>query len=128
MLNTRTSPSQNAEPLVVRPAAAGQLLGCGRTRIYELLDAGELHSFNDGRSRKIPVASIRAYIERKLSPSGKQTAEGTKPVTLPGAAVTLSVDGSSASAAETVRVRGRRAGRLAVRHVANRQHAVRRGA
>jgi hypothetical protein len=55
------------EPLVVKPREAWQMLGCGNTRGYELLAAGELESFLDGRSRKITVASIRAYVARKLA-------------------------------------------------------------
>ena len=46
------------------------MLNCGNTRLYELLSAGELDSFLDGRSRKITVESIRRYVARHL--------EGTK--------------------------------------------------
>jgi hypothetical protein len=55
------------EPLLVRPRVAWRILGCGNTRGYELLAAGELESFLDGRARKITVASIRAYIDRQLA-------------------------------------------------------------
>ena len=50
---------RDAEPLLVKPADASRLLGCGRTRIYELVNAGEIDSFSDGRSRKITVELIR---------------------------------------------------------------------
>jgi hypothetical protein len=53
-------------PLVVKPKIAWKMLNCSNTRGYELLAAGELESFLDGRSRKITVESIRRYIERKL--------------------------------------------------------------
>jgi hypothetical protein len=43
------------------------MLGCGNTRGYELLAAGELASFRDGKSRKIVVSSIRDYIARQLA-------------------------------------------------------------
>ena len=56
----------NPEPLVVKPKTAWQLLACSKTRGYELLAAGVLDSFLDGRSRKITVASIRRYIEQRL--------------------------------------------------------------
>ena len=55
------------EPLLVKPKVAWNLLGCGNTRGYELLAAGELESFLDGSSRKITMASIRRYIERRLA-------------------------------------------------------------
>jgi hypothetical protein len=53
-------------PLVVKPKAAWKLLACSNTRGYELIAAGELDSFLDGRSRKITVASIHRYIQRRL--------------------------------------------------------------
>jgi hypothetical protein len=34
--------------------------------LYELLGGGELESFTLGKSRKMTVASIRAYIDRRL--------------------------------------------------------------
>jgi hypothetical protein len=55
------------EPLVVRPRDAWRMLGCGNTRGYALLAAGELETFLDGRARKITVASIHSYIARKLA-------------------------------------------------------------
>lgn len=55
------------EPLVVAPRTAWRMLGCGSTHGYGLLNAGELQSFLSGRSRKITVASIRAYIGRQLT-------------------------------------------------------------
>jgi hypothetical protein len=64
-----TSGSRNGEvaPLVVKPKAAWKMLACSNTRGYELLAAGELDSFLDGRSRKIVVDSITRYIARRLA-------------------------------------------------------------
>jgi hypothetical protein len=59
--------------LVVKPKAAWKMLSCSNTRGYELLAAGELESFLDGRSRKITVESIRRYIARRLSPKDGQS-------------------------------------------------------
>ena len=59
--------AKSPEALVVKPGQACILLNCGRTRLYELLAAGELDSFRDGRARKITVASIHGYIERRLA-------------------------------------------------------------
>jgi hypothetical protein len=69
----------NPEPLVVKPKAAWQLLACSKTRGYELLAAGALDSFLDGRSRKITVASIRRYIEQRLTPTKITTAQSRSP-------------------------------------------------
>jgi hypothetical protein len=42
-------------------------MGCwGKTKLFELIAAGELESFLDGPVRRITVASIRARIQRKL--------------------------------------------------------------
>jgi hypothetical protein len=61
-------------PLVVSPSSAMIMLDCGRTRLYEMLAAGELESFLDGSQRKITVASIRARIQRKLDAARAENA------------------------------------------------------
>jgi hypothetical protein len=58
--------SDDIKPLLVRPRCAWKMLGCGNTRGYELLAAGELDSFRDGRSRMITVESIYRYVRRRL--------------------------------------------------------------
>jgi excisionase family DNA binding protein len=52
---------------VVKPRDARQLLAVGNTYLYELIAAGELDSFRDGRARKITLDSIRRYIARRLA-------------------------------------------------------------
>jgi hypothetical protein len=70
-------------PLVVRPKGARRMLNCGQTRLYELIAAGELDSFLDGRSRKITVESIYRYVRRRLEETqcerGKDSAAGFAP-------------------------------------------------
>jgi excisionase family DNA binding protein len=61
------------EPLVLRPRDACRLLSVGNTRLYELLSAGELESYLDGRSRKITVESIHRYVLRHLGGVVEQT-------------------------------------------------------
>ena len=65
-----TTPSAHSEPLVVKPREACRLLACGRTRLYQLIAAREIDSFNDGGSRKIVTESLRKYVERQLSATG----------------------------------------------------------
>jgi hypothetical protein len=52
------------------------MLNIGLTRCYELINSGELESFKDGKSRKITVSSIKAFVDRRLeltsSPGAKQ--------------------------------------------------------
>jgi hypothetical protein len=65
----RLSASTGELPLVVSPIKAMRMLDCGRTRLYELLNANELESYLDGKSRKITVSSILERIRRKLQQS-----------------------------------------------------------
>jgi excisionase family DNA binding protein len=51
-------------PSFVGPAGAAQIAGVSRSRIYELLSAGELSSRWDGRRRLIPVADIEKWYSR----------------------------------------------------------------
>jgi excisionase family DNA binding protein len=53
-------------PLVVAPREACRMLSIGLTRLYELLHHGHLESYRDGGSRRITVASIKAYVGRQL--------------------------------------------------------------
>ena len=39
-------------------------LRCGRTKVYELLDKGELESVKLGKLRRIVTASIGRYVEK----------------------------------------------------------------
>jgi hypothetical protein len=55
------------EPLVVSQKTACLMMSVGPTRLYELLNTGELESFRDGASRKITLASIKARVDRCLA-------------------------------------------------------------
>jgi excisionase family DNA binding protein len=47
---------------------AAQLLGIGRSKLYQLLAAGRLRSLSIGDRRLIPASSIDAYIAGSRSP------------------------------------------------------------
>lgn len=53
-------------PVIVSPKEACIMLSCGLTRLSELIKAGDLVSFKDGKSRKITVQSIYDLINRRL--------------------------------------------------------------
>jgi len=53
------------EVKLVSPRQAGEILGCGQTKIAQLRRDGTLESLKIGRSRKITLASINAFIERQ---------------------------------------------------------------
>ena len=38
----------------------------GRTKVYELIDAGEIRAIRIDRARRIPASEIAAFIARKL--------------------------------------------------------------
>jgi hypothetical protein len=67
-------PNINVRPLVVGTTEARRLGGWGKTKIFELIAAGELDSYLDGRVRRITLASIEARIQRKLREAQEQTA------------------------------------------------------
>jgi hypothetical protein len=50
------------------------MLDLGNTRLYELIAARELESFKAGKSRKIVVASIKAYVARQIEASRSRAA------------------------------------------------------
>ena len=54
------------ERLCVRPRVAEELLSIGHKQLYQLINSKQLESFTEGRARKITLASIEAYIARKL--------------------------------------------------------------
>ena len=74
MRTDRETRAPGIDRLVVRPKRAWQMLDCGNTRGYALLNAGELEGFLDGRSRKITVESIHRYIARRLAAGASEAA------------------------------------------------------
>jgi excisionase family DNA binding protein len=56
-----------ATPLAVSPKEACRLLSIGNTRLYQLVNSGELESYRDGRVRRITMASIEERVARLLA-------------------------------------------------------------
>lgn len=54
-------------PLVASPNQTMKVLLVSRSTLYSLINAGELESYTEGRSRRITVKSISAYVERRLA-------------------------------------------------------------
>lgn len=52
------------EPLTVRIPVAVQLTGIGRSKLYELIAAGEVDVVKIGASTLITVASLRRLIQK----------------------------------------------------------------
>ena len=51
------------ERLLLKPEEAAELLGVGRSRVYDLMRAHLLLSVKIGRSRRVPAASLREFVE-----------------------------------------------------------------
>jgi excisionase family DNA binding protein len=52
------------EKLLLSPAEAAEVLGVGRSRVYDLMRTRQLTSVRIGKSRRVPVAAVHPYVER----------------------------------------------------------------
>jgi len=68
----RAQPSLSVAPLAVPPREAARLLSVSLTRLYELMRAGELVSYRDGRARRITTASIHQRMARQIADSAEK--------------------------------------------------------
>jgi excisionase family DNA binding protein len=74
--NTQSAATVSLEPIGIPPKQAFELIGCGVTYGYQLLAAGELESYHLGRARRVTVASIHAFIQRRLA-AAREGANGS---------------------------------------------------
>jgi excisionase family DNA binding protein len=56
--------ARTAPTLLVTIRRAGDMLGVGRSTVYELIRALEIEVVHIGRSARVPVASVHAYVDR----------------------------------------------------------------
>jgi excisionase family DNA binding protein len=61
-----TAPAAAIMPLLLTVNQAAQMLGIGRSTLYELIDDGEIKSVKVGASRRIPLKAVREYIDGLL--------------------------------------------------------------
>jgi len=59
-------PAMAFEPISVRIPTAVALTGLSRSRIYELIAAGEIEIAKDRRCTLVVVASLRAAVARRI--------------------------------------------------------------
>lgn len=65
---------QQVEQVLLRPSEAARALGCSRTRVYELVHAGDLpHVRLGGTSIRIPRVAIQRLVDHAM-----QTGEGSE--------------------------------------------------
>jgi excisionase family DNA binding protein len=56
------------EPILLTPIEAAQVLRIGRSKLYQLLQAGELESVHIGACRRIPAEALNDLVARLRSP------------------------------------------------------------
>jgi excisionase family DNA binding protein len=54
--------SEPIPPLLLRFEEAGRVLGVGRTKVFELVAAGELEAVSIGSARRIPTQALAEYV------------------------------------------------------------------
>jgi len=52
-------------PLAVRVPEACRLTGIGRSKLYELIAAGEIETIKVGTITLVPVVSLKRFLQRK---------------------------------------------------------------
>jgi excisionase family DNA binding protein len=72
-------PRAMSEPLIVPLAEACRQLGCGRTKVFELVRAGRLVRVRVGRGMMIGAASLRAYLESLIAPAERPARRSPAP-------------------------------------------------
>ena len=53
------------EPLAVPIPEAARLIGCGRSKLYELVKAKEIPLLKLGRKSVVPLAALRSFVIAK---------------------------------------------------------------
>jgi len=53
------------ERLLLRPQEAAELMGIGRSKVYELLSDGTLPSVRVGHSVRVPLEGLRQWVEER---------------------------------------------------------------
>jgi len=55
------------EPLLIRAEEAARLLGLGRSKVFQMIAAGELPVVRLGRSVRVPKAELVRWIESRTA-------------------------------------------------------------
>jgi len=61
---------QKIEPLTVRISTAVRITGLSRSRIYELIQSGDIDTVKVGRCTLIQFASLKALTRSRAEPDG----------------------------------------------------------
>jgi excisionase family DNA binding protein len=58
-------PNAGVAPLLLGVRDAAQVLGIGRSTLYELIAAGEIEVVHIGRSARVPVVALQTFVDRR---------------------------------------------------------------
>ena len=58
-------PNGGVAPLLLGVRDAAHVLGIGRSTLYELIAAGEIEVVHIGRSARVPVVALQAFVDRR---------------------------------------------------------------
>ncbi len=53
-----------ANPLLYKPEQAAEIIGIGRSKLFELIAAGHIETVQIGRSRRVPREALETYVQR----------------------------------------------------------------
>ena len=59
-------------PLLITIREAATILRLGRSKVYELIGAGELEVVHIGRACRLPIDGVEAYVERLRGPMNRR--------------------------------------------------------
>ncbi|MGK2909634.1 MAG: helix-turn-helix domain-containing protein [Sphingobium sp.] len=60
-----TAPPASPPPICVRVNDAAQMIGVGRTKLYELIAAGEIETIKFGKATRVTTASLHDLVRRR---------------------------------------------------------------
>ena len=70
--------SHSPEPICVRINDAARMIGVGRTKLYELIAAGEIETVKFGKSTRITTASLHDLVRQQRSACKPPTSEDSR--------------------------------------------------
>lgn len=65
--SSATAEASQLTPITVRVREACRLSGIGRSKLYELIAAGEIETIKVGTITLVPVVSLTRFLQRKIS-------------------------------------------------------------
>ena len=75
---SQPNPLSVPDRLAVSPAEAAQLVGIGRTKIYEAIGTGELKSLKIGSRRLVAIDALRDWLRTHEVASRRASSSGAK--------------------------------------------------